>query len=72
VLLPEVLTADEVAAIIGQCSPKATTRGFHPSATDALARWIGDSQATARMRIIILFRKLRVYMGNSISGRLRQ
>ena len=84
----EVLTTDEVAAIIGGCSPKAptgirnramlwllyrsglrvseivalrvsdvdlsldtvrvlhgkgdkaTTRGFHPSATDALARWI--------------------------------
>jgi site-specific recombinase XerD len=84
----EVLTADEVAAVIGQCSPKAptgirnralltllyrsglrvsealalrasdvnltahtvrvlhgkggraTTRGFHPSATDALARWL--------------------------------
>ena len=84
---PEVLTPPEVAAIIGQCSPKAptgirnrallmllyrsglrvsevlalraadvnlsehtvrvlhgkgdkaTTRGFHPSATDAIARW---------------------------------
>jgi site-specific recombinase XerD len=85
---PEVLAPDEVAAIIGQCSPKAptgirnramlmllyrsglrvsevlalraadinlsehtvrvlhgkgdkaTTRGFHPSATDTLARWM--------------------------------
>jgi site-specific recombinase XerD len=89
----EVLTAAEVAAVIGRCSPKAptgirnralltllyrsglrvsealalrasdvnlaahtvrvlhgkggkaTTRGFHPSATDALARWIDTRKA---------------------------
>jgi len=41
-----VLTSGEVAAVIGGCSPKAPTgtrrptRGFHPSATDGLARWL--------------------------------
>lgn len=90
---PEVLTTDEVAALISGCSPraptgirnrallwllyrsglrvsealdlrpadadlarhtlrvlhgkgdKATTRGFHPSATDALARWLDTRKA---------------------------
>lgn len=94
---PEVMTPEEVTAIIGACSPrsptgirnralitllyrsglrisealalkpsdvnlaghairvlhgkgdKATTRGFHPSATDALARW-ADTRKRAGMR----------------------
>ncbi len=103
---PEVMTPEEVAAIIGACSArsatgirnralltllyrsglrisealalkpsdvslaghtirvlhgkgdKATTRGFHPSATDALARWL-DLRRQAGMRGGVLFCTLR-------------
>ena len=39
------LTADTVRVLHGK-GDKATTRGFHPSATDALARWTRSTSGT--------------------------